>query len=98
MIINQSGAPGEQAMQGELVKGERVDIASLTELTPGQYARHKGTWYACCPNGLIANLGNHTVMPHEDGSITVSPSILCTRDSETRWHGTLQKGVWKDLG
>jgi len=30
-------APREQAMQGELVKGERVDIASLIELTPGQY-------------------------------------------------------------
>jgi hypothetical protein len=88
-------------MQGELVKGERVDIASLTELTLGQYARHKGTWYACCPNGLIANLGRHTVTPHEDGSITVSPSILCTGANDSgdiRWHGMLEKGIWKDMG
>ncbi|CAN5784593.1 hypothetical protein BH11GEM2_BH11GEM2_26430 [soil metagenome] len=56
-----------------------------------------GTWHAATPNGLIGNLGNHQVTEHEDGTITVSPSILVSTPggSGARWHGYLERGVWR---
>ncbi len=72
-------------------------------LEPGQYAKHpkSNIWYACTPNNHTSNLGNHQVTEHDDGSITVSPSILVTRmytakANEELWHGFLEKGVWRE--
>ncbi|MFI5228394.1 MAG: hypothetical protein ACHQWU_04950 [Gemmatimonadales bacterium] len=82
-------------MQGVRVRG--YDGSWLLE--PGEYARHPvdGIWYANAPNGLLANLGNHDVTEHEDGTITVSPSILVSRgDDGPRWHGFLERGVWRE--
>lgn len=70
---------------------------------PGDYGRHPGDgrWYAKTPNGHLGNLSQHDVTEHEDGTITVSPSILVTlRDTERRqdvelWHGYLERGVWR---
>jgi hypothetical protein len=62
-------------------------------------------WFACTPNGLIANLEKHTIQIHEDGTITAWPSILVTghtrvadgvRGNEIQWHGFLEKGIWRD--
>jgi hypothetical protein len=66
-------------------------------LSACEYAqRPDGTWYAASPNGLIGNLGGHQVTEHEDGTITVRPSILVSsRGSEARWHGYLERGVWR---
>ncbi len=36
----------------------------------------RGIWSCCTPNGRIGSLGNHAVTAHEDGTITVSLSIL----------------------
>jgi len=70
---------------------------------PGDYGRHpvSGEWYAMSPNGNLGNLSAHDVVEHEDGTITVSPSILITtRDTERHqdvelWHGYLERGVWR---
>lgn len=55
-------------------------------------------WQYRCPNGHGGCLDPkiHTITEHEDGSITVSPSIRIT-DSEDRemWHGFLEHGVWR---
>lgn len=79
--------------------GRRVDPWQGSPLLePGEYARHPdGTWYACTPSGLLANLARHDVVEHEDRTITVTPSILVrSGDDESDWHGYLQRGAWSE--
>lgn len=35
----------------------------------------------------------HTYVIEEDGTLTISPSIL----SHTGWHGYLEKGIWRTV-
>ena len=44
---------------------------------------------------LLAGLRNHKVEEHEDGTISVTPSILTTGHNGQR-HGYLTKGVWRE--
>lgn len=37
---------------------------------------------------------DHVVTEHEDGTITVEPSILCRTCG---WHGYLERGVWREV-
>jgi hypothetical protein len=63
---------------------------------PGDYSRIDGVWYGSTPTGEMANLRNHTVTEHEDGTITVSPSILVFGANRVElWHGYLERGVWR---
>lgn len=83
----------------ETMQGRRVEWTTQI-LAPGEYAKlPDGTWHADTPNGLGANLSQHHVVEHEDGTITVSPSILVEgrrNPSEKRlWHGFLERGVWR---
>lgn len=67
--------------------------------TDGDYGRHpNGTWFARPPGSQLGNLSAHDVAEHEDGTITVSPSILITElgDGKT-WHGYLERGVWREV-
>lgn len=84
--------------------GRRVPLGGdgcLPALQPGDYARALvGEWLAMTPNGLLAGLRNHQVVEHEDGTISVSPSILVrgTIGLDPRiveWHGFLERGVWR---
>lgn len=61
---------------------------------PGDYARIDGVWYGCTPNGLIANLRNHAIIEHEDGTITAAPSIEVK--GRGYWHGYLERGAWRE--
>jgi hypothetical protein len=45
---------------------------------------------------MIGNLSGHQVEEHDDGTITVSPSILTGR-GERQWHGYLEHGVWREV-
>jgi hypothetical protein len=54
-------------------------------------------WCAETPNGLTANLSAHTVVEHEDKTITVSPSILVNKGMPNEWHGFLERGVWRQV-
>jgi hypothetical protein len=79
---------------------------------PGAYGRverdGEWVWLACTPNGMLGDLSEHDVEEHEDGTITVSPSVETTRghvrpargeidveDGERYWHGFLERGVWR---
>jgi hypothetical protein len=65
----------------------------------GAYGRIGGVWYAKTPNGLMANLDNHAITEHADGTITASPSILVTGggdEPDATYHGFLEAGVWRD--
>ena len=72
--------------------GTRIRVPHLE---PGDYGFFDGRWYACTPTGLLANLEAHDVTGHEDGTITVSPSILVETANE-RWHGYLERGIWRE--
>jgi len=66
---------------------------------PGSYGKDaNGVWMICFPDGLLGNLKNHSVTEHEDGTITVSPSILVMRNGHNPLtvHGYLERGIWKD--
>jgi len=89
------------------VKGRRITWESaenLANVQPGDYwfdPQHG--WYAACPtpsdnDGMISCLAwfrTHKVTEHEDGTITVSPSIVCTGVGQT-YHGWLEHGEWRD--
>ena len=75
---------------------DNTDWSSAVQ--PGDYWRFEGVWYGETPNGLTANLSGHTVTEHEDGTITVNPSILVNRGRPNAWHGFLTKGVWYQCG
>lgn len=61
----------------------------------GRWGRDNGHWYARTPTGLLANLSAHAVEEHDDGTITVSPSILVDRGKLTEWHGYIERGFWR---
>jgi len=68
---------------------------------PGQYGRTvDGHWLTSLPvDGelMAGNLDSHEVVEHEDGTITVSPSILTTDYRGREWHGYLERGVWREV-
>lgn len=86
------------------MKGRRVGWTSQI-LKPGEYAKlPDGTWHACAPpakddplDRFVANLAKHDVTEHDDGTITVVPSILVTHHDGKQWHGFLERGVWRSV-
>jgi hypothetical protein len=64
----------------------------------------RGLWWCITPNGEVGTLGKHEITEHEDGTITVSPSILIYPHSyldngeikdSPGWHGFLERGMWR---
>ena len=87
---------------GEITQGRRINYFDNPEdghlyLGPGDYGREtNGTWVIRPPRGDAGDIGDstgHQVIEHEDGTISVSPSI----DSPGAWHGFLEHGVWREV-
>lgn len=86
------------------IKGFRKDNPESRIPEPGQYGRDaSGQWFGRVPHRgeFIANLSGHQVVEHEDGSITVEPSILIgpiklTGAQGEQWHGFLRAGEWEE--
>lgn len=83
------------------MKGARKhqDADGELRLAPGEYgqdSRDGNNWYACTPNGHMGNLTAHDVTEHDDGTITVRPSILVSDNRGELWHGYLERGVWRE--
>ena len=75
----------------------RPDNTSALDLLPGDYRLKGGRWLGVSPNGLLCNLAGHSVSEHEDGTITVSPSIAVNNgQGGSSWHGYLEHGVWRE--
>ena len=72
--------------------------ATRLDYQPGDYAKDEATgwWFFYTPNGLPGTLRDHGVQEHEDGTITVSPSILVRGPGLDGWHGFLERGVWRE--
>lgn len=64
------------------------------------YWRYESVWILSLPpGGVTGNLSRHDVVEHEDGTITVSPSVLITGGaSKVHRHGFLRRGVWEPCG
>lgn len=79
-------------MQGR----RREDDTLPWELEAGDYCLRNGVVWVCLPNGVgPARLEGWSHTVHEDGTITVSPSILDS-GNENGWHGFLERGVWRE--
>jgi len=86
---------------GTEMQGKRVQLVpqegGFQRLSAGEYGQWTdGTWYASTPNDHGANLSHHDVVEHEDGTISVQPSILVSVHDVPLWHGYLTRGVWKE--
>lgn len=78
------------------IQGMRIYPDSSGNLFFGEpcvYGRDgDGNWWCRPPKGGCGILGDHQVTEHEDGTITVSPSILMPG----QWHGYLERGVFRE--
>lgn len=76
--------------------GENPDQYPYPQLQTGEYGKDiQGRWFAIppgCPE-LLANISGHKIVEHEDGTITVEPSIL-VQNHTGKWHGYLRRGIW----
>jgi len=85
------------------MQGKRIADGEWPE-NQGEYSKHKTDqgiiWFCRPPHpGIsIGSLSAHTVVEHEDGTITVSPSIFFNMDhpDHPRWHGYLEHGIWRE--
>jgi hypothetical protein len=88
--------PSDQPIQGKRVYLTGDDLPHEM----GDYGKAlDGNWYCRIPaSGFgIGKLSAHQVVEHEDGTITVSPSILATGTRGRQWHGYLERGVWREV-
>jgi len=84
-------------MVGRLVK---IDQNGELLLEEGDYGKGRdGVWYVRPPEAKAGSLAQHTVIEHEDGTISADPSILITFYTEghvkNTWHGYLKCGIWQ---
>lgn len=84
--------------------GRRVypDENGRLHMEPGDFWFQSNQWFGVTPTGMVAGLRAHKVTEHEDGTITVSPSILCRgyngrTERNEEWHGYLERGVWREV-
>ena len=103
-------------MQGRRLPDVELRDYYNIDMAPGDYVRVLGyptprpstnltgeVWFVTTPNGLLGNLGGHTVREEEDGSISVKPgdgssnSILVTGAQGESWHGYITRGLWWSL-
>jgi len=99
----------------KIMVGQRLyptDTDKVFEMMkPGNYFKLSSNpveYIVQTPNGLVCSLRNHTVIEHEGGTITVSPSIVVDglklenqfiriNEVNAHWHGYLEKGVWREV-
>ena len=67
-------------------------------LGDGDYGQDgKGEWHVRPPGQHMGSIPQHTVTEHEDGTISVSPSIKLNDEyGEQIWHGWLVNGEWDE--
>ena len=81
---------------------ETKRVQSFRDVENGKLCYWKtsdGIWFLYVPQVGAGNLDLHDVTEHEDGTITVSPSILFQgheKGERMQVHGFLERGVWRD--
>lgn len=75
--------------------GKRISMWASIVPDGSYWKSGDGGWAGVTPNGLIANLRAHTVAEHDDGTISVTPSIAVNNsEGGLSWHGYLTQGEW----
>ncbi|HWK19802.1 MAG TPA: hypothetical protein VNR37_03405 [Microbacteriaceae bacterium] len=83
--------------------GTYVKIVNFPPMAVGPTNLTGDLWFVITPNGLLGNLGNHTVREEDDGTISVNPgdgssnSILVNGGEQGSWHGYITRGLWWSL-
>lgn len=80
------------------------DETFYAQLDARGFAKADDGWWVAVPgmvDGQIPIQGQNggpvwDVIEHDDGTITVHPSINC-QDGETSWHGYLRRGAWEPV-
>ncbi|QPF81698.1 hypothetical protein IC762_17905 [Bradyrhizobium genosp. L] len=57
-----------------------------------------GWWQVTAPDGTVGSLNPavHQIEEHDDGTITVSPSLDYGKRKPGAWHGWLRRGVFDE--
>lgn len=86
-------APGTQTPGRRVYLPESGEFSAVA-FAEGDFAYnpHDEQWYVRPPGAHLGCLDGHEVTVHQDGSITVSPSI-----DGPGFHGFLERGVWRAL-
>lgn len=100
--------PDENGYPPALEPGDYVRVAPLRRGDGAEFSEAERQqwwtrpyWMGCSPNGHACTLSAHQITEHEDGTITVNPSILIRRSCDhgqtwvELWHGYLERGVWR---
>lgn len=83
-----------------ILQGTRITSGKLRDFEghPGAYGKVGSGWLVCLPTGELCSMNTgHMITEHEDGTITVSPSILMPADRGQYWHGYLERGIWREV-
>jgi hypothetical protein len=75
--------------------GKRGDYGRIGRTLEQVYGFEQQLWWQVyAPDGSCCSLNPaiHSVTEHEDGTITVQPSIVTST-----WHGWLERGVWRSV-
>lgn len=85
-------------MQGRRLLPKSDGTYEFADIRAGDYfIDPTGGWDAMTPDGRLCNLRDHKVTEHDDGTITVAPSILVSGGGRPgSWHGFLERGVWRE--
>lgn len=87
-------------MQGNRIYPNKPGFLPLFKPGDYMYEEEHNRWILKTPNGLMGSIVTHTVIEHEDKTITVSPSILITYpigEVNLTYHGYLEKGIWREV-
>jgi len=102
---------------GQETVGRRAEHKSdcrLSEVEPGEYWKDEnGHWWVAAPVpkydsiALFDEISTWKITEHEDGTITVTPSIFWGMGGYPNsppewaaahtWHGYLTRGVWREV-
>jgi hypothetical protein len=86
---------------GDTFQGRRLpDTDEDPGFAEGDYCKVRGVWNVRPPGSHLGELHpDHQVTEHEDGTITVSPSILRRGGPGMvdEWHGYLEHGIWREV-
>jgi hypothetical protein len=81
------------------VQAHRIDKFEDLDDTKYCYFKADGIWYLYMPGCGLGSLAGHQIVEHENGTITVTPSILTTghhNGKQVEKHGYLTNGIWRD--
>lgn len=91
---------------GDTTQGRRHDVPPW-DLEPGDYTvrvdaktGERVAWVVTPDGHGPARLEGWDLTEHDDGTITVSPSILANPTPPSQhgqWHGYLERGVWREV-